>query len=535
MAETINITKYKKPVNENLTSGANTPLWYIQPDEIVVNKKLNKDLDTDILVIGGGISGLTVAYCLALEGRKVVLIEDGFLASGETGRTTAHLTCALDDRYFELEKIFNEETAHLAAESHSAAIEWIANTINTNKIDCNFKRVDGYLFLEESDSIETLNKELVATQKAGLKTELINDTPSIQTVGNSSSLKFSDQAQFHILKYINGLANAFLSLGGNIFTETKAENINKDGATANGFNIKANHIIVATNTPINDWVKIHTKQWPYRTYVIGSKIEKGKMPYALWWDTGGKENQFQSEPYHYVRLEPFDNEHDILIIGGEDHKTGQTEDKTIKEEDRYENLLIWAKKHFSAFQNIDFKWSGQVMEPIDSLAYIGKNPGDENIYIITGDSGNGMTHGTLGGIIITDIITGKENPWVKIYDPARFTLNKSLKYLKEVGNMVAQYSDWLSNNGLQETNTLIPGEGGIFTSGTKKFAIYKDENQKLHVCSAVCPHLGAILQWNNDEKTFDCPMHGSRFTTEGKVINGPAIADLKKIDPEIKN
>ncbi len=525
--------KYDHPVNENETSGANIPVWFSNNVLSQSYEKLNKDVNTDILVIGGGISGLSVAYCLAKAGRKVVLVEDGFLGSGETGRTTAHLTCALDDRYFELENIFDEETAKLAADSHFAAVEWIANTIAINNIDCDFRRVDGYLFLSDSDSMETLTKEYEATQRAGLKTSLINETPSIVLNGNKSALKFPDQGQFHIIKYINGLAEALRQMDCNIYTETKAENITKEGATANGYTIKANHIVVATNTPINDWVTMHTKQWPYRSYVIASKIKKGELPYALWWDTGTDKSHSKVEPYHYVRLESFDEKNDILIIGGEDHKTGQSEDNDLNEEDRYMNLESWAKNHFPSFNTIDFKWSGQVIEPIDSLAYIGKNPGDENIYIITGDSGNGMTHGTLGGLIISDLITGKINPWVKIYDPSRITLKTSLNYLKEVGNMVKQYADWLTINGLSETEKLIPGEGGIFTSGTKKYAIYKDENDELHMCSAVCPHLGAILQWNNDEKTFDCPMHGSRFTTDGIVINGPAVTDLKRIEPEI--
>ena len=525
--------KLDQPVNENLTSGANIPFWFDQAEKPINYGKLKNDLTTDTLVIGGGISGLSVAYCLALKGRKVVLIEDGFIGSGETGRTTAHLTCALDDRYFELEKIFDEETARLAADSHKAAIDWIENTISVNNIDCNFKRVDGYLFLDPDDTIETLNKEFDATQRAGINTELIDSPPYINLNGVRTSLKFPHQGQFHILKYLKGLSEAFIKLGGIIYTETKAENITKEGATANGFTIKAVHIVVATNTPINDWVTMHTKQWPYRSYVIASKILKGEISYALWWDTGKKKSHLISEPYHYVRLESFDEHNDILIIGGEDHKTGQSEDNTIHEEDRYLKLETWAKTYFPSFRNIDFKWSGQVIEPIDSLAYIGKNPGDENIYIITGDSGNGMTHGTIGGILISDIITGKENPWIKIYDPSRITLNRTLDYLHEAGNMVAQYFDWFTKNELEEVNKLKPLEGGIFSSGMKKIAVYRDENNKLHACSAVCPHLGAILQWNNDEKTFDCLMHGSRFTTDGIVINGPAVTNLKRLDPTI--
>ncbi|MBC7652267.1 MAG: FAD-binding oxidoreductase, partial [Deinococcales bacterium] len=425
-----------QPVNDTITSGENMSVWFDPFNELISYEPLNSDIDTDILVIGGGISGLTTAYCLAKEGRKVVLVEDGCIGSGESGRTTAHLTCALDDRYFELEKIFDETTAHLAANSHIKAIEWIANTVKLNNIHCHFKRVDGYLFLHASDTNETLEKEYHATKRAGIITEMLQTIPGIEAEEGKGCIKFSNQAQFHILLYLKGLADAFTKLGGKIFTQSKAENITTEGATVNGFAIKANHIVVATNTPVNDWVTMHTKQWPYRTYVIGAKVLKGKLPYALWWDTGDKESKWVSKPYHYVRLAEHDNEHDVLISGGEDHRTGQSMEEGIIEEDRYARLIEWTKKRFPSIEDVAFQWSGQVMEPIDSMAYIGKNPGDDNIYIITGDSGNGMTHGTLGGIIITDIITGKDNPWIEIYSPSRITLKTTSDYLEEVGNMV---------------------------------------------------------------------------------------------------
>lgn len=518
----------KLNINGDITSGENISFWLKSDLKPIAFEKLKNDIVTDILVVGGGIAGLTTAYCLIKEGFKVVLVEDGFIGSGETGRTTAHLTNALDDRYFELEKSFDQAIAKLAAQSHTAAIEWIENTIKNNNIDCNFKRVDGYLFSHPSDSTETLQQEFDATQRAGLLTEFINSTPSISPEQDSWCIKFPNQAQFHILRYMKGLSDAFIQSGGRIYTQTRAENISKEGATANGFNIKANHIVVATNTPINDWVDMHTKQWPYRSYVIAAKIPKGKLPYSLWWDTGDQNSKWLSKPYHYVRLEEFNEQFDMLIAGGEDHRTGQADDEHINEEDRYINLEGWTRKHFPAMEKVEFRWSGQVMEPIDSLAYIGKNPGDDNIYIITGDSGNGMTHGTLGGMIINDIITGKENPWIKMYSPSRISLKATPDYLHEVGNMVAQYADWFTPEDIKQTEELKTGEGAIISSGIKKIAVYRDDNNELHACTAVCPHLGAILQWNADEKTFDCPMHGSRFTTHGKVINGPASSDLKK-------
>ena len=518
-----------EPIDSNITSGENKSYW-IASTQPIVFEKLQQDIDTDVLIVGGGIAGLTTAYCLLKAGRKIILVEDGYIGSGETGRTTAHLTNALDDRYFELENIFGKEKATLAANSHTAAIQWIANTINHENIDCNFKRVPGYLFLSGSDKKETLEKEYAATKSAGLLTEMLEQVPALEAEEGKWCIKFPDQGQFHIMKYLKGLTDAIIGMGGKIYTETKAEDITKEGAKANGYDIKAKHIVVATNTPINDLVTMHTKQWPYRTYVIAAKVPKGKLSYSLWWDTGDHDSKWIAAPYHYVRLEEYDNQYDLLISGGEDHKTGQADDEHIAEENRYDKLIEWTKKRFPAMQEVAYKWSGQVMEPIDSMAFIGKNPGNDNIYIITGDSGNGMTHGTLGGIILTDIITGNKNPWEDLYNPSRITLKTTGDYLHEVGNMVAQLADWISAGDVKDAEDLKPGEGGIISSGLKKIAVYRDEQNKLHACTAVCPHLGGILQWNAEEKSFDCPLHGSRFTTVGKVINGPASTDLKRIE-----
>jgi glycine/D-amino acid oxidase-like deaminating enzyme/nitrite reductase/ring-hydroxylating ferredoxin subunit len=515
-----------------ITSGNHTPYWFESMIQPIAFAPLIEDIETDIVVIGGGIAGLTTAYCLAAQGYKVTLIEDGFIGSGETGRTTAHLTCVLDARYVDLEKTFDLNTARLVAQSHNAAIDWIENIIKTNNIECHFMRVDGFLFSHETDSNENLQDEYKATQRIGLNTQMLNKIPAIHSDQVKWCIKFSNQAQLHMMLYLKGLTDAFNLLGGKIFTETRAEKVSKEGVIANGFNIKAKHIIVATNSPINDWVTMHTKQWPYRSYVIAAKITKGKLPNALWWDTGDQNSKWVSKPYHYIRTDSFDDNYDVLIAGGEDHRTGQANNDDILEPNRYDNLIAWTRKQFPDMGEIIYKWSGQVLEPIDGLAYIGKNPGDDNIYIITGQSGNGITYSTLGALIITDLITGKENSWSKLYNPSRITLKNAGKYLHEAGNMIAQYADWFNAENGKHTSDLQPGEGAIFVSGAKHIAVFRDKENELHTCTAVCPHLGAILQWNADEKTFDCPMHGSRFTGKGNLINGPAIGDLKKVEIE---
>ncbi len=517
------------PIDDKITSGSHHSYWNDSTAPLEY-KTLESDTIADVLIIGGGIAGLTTAYCLSRSGRKVILLEDGYLGSGETGRTTAQITYALDDRYYDLEKFFGKDKTKLAAQSHKQAIEWINSVITLEDIDCNFKRVDGYLFIDPSDEEENLDKELDAAKRAGLPVEMIAQIPGLPQDRKLRAIRFPDQGQFHILKYLKGLADAIIRMGGEIYTNSHADSIDKTGAKANGHTIRANHVVVATNTPVNDIVTMHTKQWAYRTYVVAAKIPKGVLPYAMWWDTGNQGSKWVAKPYHYVRLEPLDENFDLLISGGEDHKTGQADEENITESRRYDNLISWTKQHFPYFSEIEYKWSGQVMEPVDSLAFIGKNPGNDNIYIITGDSGNGMTHGTLGGLIINDLITGKENPWAALYDPSRITLRTGLDHIKEVGNMAYKMvKDWVAPGDINDVNELLAGKGAILSKGIDKIAVYKDEDGTLHTCTAVCPHLGGVLQWNDDEKSFDCPLHGSRFTAYGEVINGPAICGLTKI------
>ena len=511
----------------SLTSGENISYW-TQSVEPLQFEQLSQDINAEVLIVGGGIAGLTTGYLLAKAGRQVVLVDDGLIGSGETGRTTAHLTCALDDRYYNLEEIFGKDGSRLAAESHREAINQIERTVNELHIDCNFQRLNGYLFLHPTDKRKNLEKELLATQQAGLNTLWLESTPGI-AADAGPSIEFPHQAQFHIMKYLHGLARGFTLLGGKIFTQSKAVNINKNGAVCNGYKISARHIVVATNSPVNDLVTMHTKQFPFRTYVIAAPIPKGAVQPALWWDTGDMKSKWYTKPYHYVRTEAFNESYDLLISGGEDHKTGQAGSEDIPEAERYGNLINWTRSHFPVVNEIVYKWSGQVLEPLDSLAFIGRNPGDENVYIITGDSGNGMTHGTLGGMIITDLIQDRENPWASLYSPRRLPVKVPGTYLKEVANMAAQYADWITKADIKDADQLRAGEGAILSKGMKRYAVYKDEQNTIHACSAMCPHLGCVVHWNAEERTFDCPCHGSRFTKEGTVINGPATSDLKRV------
>lgn len=513
--------------DEKVTSGVNISYWLDRNAGGLEFEPLKKNIETDVVIIGGGITGLSIAYCLCLTGKKVAVVEDGYIASGESGRTSAHLVNALDDRYYTLLNLYGEEKSKLIAESHTKAIEFIKTTSELEKIDCDFKYVDGYLFLHPSDSEDSLDKEFEAVKKSGIDAAHLDHTPGIKkNVG--SSIKFRRQAQFDPVKYLKGLCTAIKKYGGEIYTSTHAKKVEDDGIiTDKNFKVTAKDIVIATNATI-DKVTLYVKLYPFRTYIIGATVPKDSVPEALWWDTGDFNANSQIPPYHYIRRVDYDSRFDLLIIGGEDHHVGLAEDEYLPEENRYEVLENWAREHFDLVE-IVYKWSGQIMEPMDSLAYIGRAPMEKNnVYMATGDSGNGLTHGTIAGMLISDLINGVENPWREIYKPSRFKLKASGIMFKEfVGEFLTYLKHKPSGEKTTELHKLEKGTGNIFSEEGKRIGIYRDENDCLHVVSSECMHMGCIVKWNNDEKTWDCPCHGSRYSYDGKVMNGPANKNLE--------
>jgi glycine/D-amino acid oxidase-like deaminating enzyme/nitrite reductase/ring-hydroxylating ferredoxin subunit len=402
--------------------------------------------------------------------------------------------------------------------------------VERERIDCHFRSVDGYLFAHPTDSEESLPRELEATQTIGCPTRLLTDTPGLLHGTGKQCLHFPEQGQLHSLLYLQGLADAILRMGGQIYTQSRAEQITSEGAEVNGYTVQASHIVVTTNTTVNNILRMHTKQWPYRSYAMAFRVPAGSIAPALWWDTGKKDVPWVEKPYHYVRTEAGTDGSDYLIAGGEDHRTGQEDQEEVSQETRYDRIAAWTKAHFPGVSEVVARWSGQIMYSIDGLGFAGRNPGSENMYIITGDSGNGMTNATTGARIITDCINGRENASADLFDPSRTVAKHGAgSYLRETANMLVQYGDWFTPGDPTTAEALQPGEGAVIRKGLKKLAVYRDANNQLHTCSAVCPHLGAILHWNKDEHTFDCPLHGSRFTGEGKVVNGPANEDLGEV------
>ncbi len=496
--------------------------------EVPLEATLAEKISADVCIVGAGIAGMSTAYLLAREGKSVVVLDDGPIGGGMTARTTAHLSYALDDRYFELERLHGEEGARLAAESHDAAINAIEAIVDQEGIKCEFERLDGYLFVPPRESRQVLDDELAAVHRAGLTDiEKVERVPW-DSYDTGPALRFPRQAQFHPLKYLAGLAAAIKEKGGRIYTQTHATEIEGGKKarieTKGGGVVNAESVVVATNTPVNDLIAIHTKQAAYQTYVIGARVPKGSVPRGLYWDT--------PDPYHYIRIETIGrgaSAYDVLIVGGEDHKTGQQDDANK----RFGALERWTRHRFPMVESIEYRWSGEVMEPVDGLAFIGRNPLDaKNVYIATGDSGNGMTHGTIAGILLTDLIMGRQNPWEKIYDPSRVTVRSLPEFAKEIFNVAMQYTDLVVAGDVESVEEIKLGAGAIISRGLSKVAAYRDPAGVVHELSAVCKHLGCIVKWNTGENTWDCPCHGSRYDALGKVIQGPANSDLEAVRSE---
>jgi glycine/D-amino acid oxidase-like deaminating enzyme/nitrite reductase/ring-hydroxylating ferredoxin subunit len=475
---------------------------------------LQQHLDTEVAVVGGGIAGVTAALMLARAGKRVALIEARRLGSGETGHTTAHLTEVLDLRYHALESKFGREGAALAAASSRAAIDRIEAFADELAIECSFVRVPGYLFARDEQQRQELVKELDSLERVATHAAWTDALPlRIEIAG---AIRVERQARMHPLQYLNGLVAAFVHAGGQVFEGTRLLDVD-DGSpcrvTTTGGVITAKDVLVLTNSPVSSKIAFHTKVAAYQTYALALRLRTA-FPDALFWDL--------DDPYHYVRKQE-SAAGSFVIVGGEDHKTGQRQESAAS----YRALGEWAATHFGPLE-IAARWSGQVIEPADGLPFIGKNADDEHVFTATGFSGNGITFGTLSAQMLTDAVLGQKNAFAELYDANR---KKPLAQAREVFvenlNVVSRIvKDRFAPSPLESADEIPRGEGRLVRAHGKVLAVYRDDAGETHVRSGVCTHLGCIVRWNDAERSWDCPCHGSRFDVDGTVLCGPATAPL---------
>lgn len=496
-----------------------TPYWATSAD-FPEFPRLGENLDADVVVVGAGITGLTAAYLLAKAGKSVVVLERERCAMVDTGHTSAHLTMVTDTRIGELVDRFGRDHARAVWDAGLAAIATVDEIVRAHSIDAGFEWIDGYLHAsldqQASDAAAGMREEARLACDLGFDAEYLGAVPLVHRPG----IRFPNQARLHPRRYLAGVAEAFVALGGRIHEHTPAEEFCDDprAVEAVGHRVHCETVVLATHNPLVGLAGMvgatlfQTKLALYTSYVIAGRVPSGQVPDALWWDT--------ADPYHYLRVEP-QRDCDLVVFGGADHKTGQ-EDDTSACYRRLEQRLTALVPRLE----LTHRWSGQVIETPDGLPYIGKSA--EHQYLATGYAGNGLTFGTLAGLVISDAIMGRSNPWVDLFDPSRKALAHGLwDYLQEN----ADYPYYMVRGRFAGAETrsiraVRRGEGKIIERDGSKVAVYRDESGAVTLRSAICPHMGCVVAWNPAERTWDCPCHGSRFRPTGEVISGPAEAPL---------
>jgi glycine/D-amino acid oxidase-like deaminating enzyme/nitrite reductase/ring-hydroxylating ferredoxin subunit len=509
---------------DNLATRApdTTPYW-TRSTRLRPYPRLIANRHVDVVIVGGGLTGLTTAYLLGRRGKSVAVLERGRIASGETGHTTAHLTIATDTRLTDLEKTLGRPHAQAAWDAGAAAIDLIESIVRDHGIACGFRRVDGYLHARRGTSdieVPALQAQAALATELGFRASFVDANPLTGT----PAVRYADQARFDPRRYLAGLVGAIEAMGGRIYEHSPATGFETDPlrVLVKPHALTCGDVVLATHNPLVGVNSVlgatlfQTKLALYTTYAVAGRMPRGAVSDALFWDTG--------DPYRYVRVDSR-RSHDVVIVGGEDHKTGQADD-TLGCFDRLEHVARALAPNLA----ITSRWSGQVIETPDGLPYIGSS--GEHQYTATGFSGNGMTFGTLAGMIISDAIAGHRNPWAELFDAGRTAVGRGLwDYVREN----ADYPYYLirSRFGAEHARTLASmkaGEGAVVDKDGKKLAVSRDRDGRLIVRSAICTHMGCVVGWNTAERTWDCPCHGSRFTSTGDVFAGPAESPLSVVD-----
>lgn len=486
---------------------------------------LQGDFEADVAIVGGGITGITAALQLTEAGKKVVILESRRISGGVTGWSTGNLYIPVGPNYSAIKSARDFETAKTVATARATAIDFMEKQIRDKNISCEFARRPWYNFTSTEKKIKDIEKEAEIFRDMGFDVQEITESP----IPNSEVLngfKMDGAARFNPMAYTVSLASYLAEKGCTIFENTKVTDIvEKDGyciLTTTGGKIRAGKMILATHIPLG----IHSVQTlaaPYRSYVVAVKLNQGIYPEAYIWH--------EEEEHHAITTHATQgNVPDILMVAGRHHKTGQADEQNYKA--NFEKLEAFLRKKYDV-ASVEYTWSSQHYRSGDFVPYIGlTDNGWKNTYIATGYYADGLTYGTVAGILLSDMILEKENPWLKAFDSTRSnTLSSIGQFLKENINVAGQYlKDLPGKAQASHFSDVQPGEGKTVSVNGEKYACYRDETNKLHVVSAVCTHMKCIVNWNNAEKTWDCPCHGSRFMTDGSVIEGPAISNLPAVE-----
>lgn len=495
-----------------------TTSYWIASSPPTDHPSLHEYLAVDVVVIGAGIVGLTSALLLARAGREVSLIEMDRIGHGVTGNTTGKVSAGQSSIYEQLESKHGRETARLYGDANRAGLETIVRLVEEGGIDCDFERKPNYVYSESAASASTIEKEIAASDRAGVMAEpaTIPEFP----FPIAAALCQPDQAQFHAQKYLLGLARLLLDAGGVIFEATRAIGL-KEGnpcsvATDRGATVTATDVVVATHYPFIDRAVLFPRVHPKRSYAIAGEIP-GPVPEGMYISVDAPTRSLRG-----IR----DGDRTLLMVGGEGHDTGDDEHT----EARYANLEAWAVERFG--MKVGYRWSAQDGSSTDLIPFVGPYLRGRHVYVATAFGKWGLTNGTTGAGVISDAILGRPNAYAGLYDPSRLTVGPSAKSFLSENAKVARHlvSDRVLHPQRGSFDDLGPGQAAVHDRSLMPTAAYRDEEGILHKVSAVCTHLGCTVTWNSAERSWDCPCHGSRFDPDGRVLQGPAVKDLRRID-----
>lgn len=493
-----------------------TPSWFQAEGTPPTFPRLSGNLTADVAVIGGGIAGLSAAYELAKAGKRTVLLEQERIGNGDTGNTTAFITQVTDESLVSLRKTFGDERAARVWRSGKETIAAIERLILEERIPCHFVHREAVMFATDDAGRKRLAEEDESARALGFSTTLRNDPLPFR---HNGWMHIEEQAVFHPILFLRGLARCVDEIGVMVFEKTHVHDVEGDGPvklyTQHGV-VTANDVVIATHGPVTQPRQFSMRTEAKRTYVIDAQLPRGLIQDGIYWDN--------EDPYHYFRIDR-DERWDRIILGGEDHITGQSD---VPEEEHFDRLKKYLTHLFpDVVLNVLNQWSGQVYETADGLPYIGKPIGQEHYYVATGFAGNGMTFGMMSGAIIRGLIVDGAHSWADLYSPAR---------MHGVGEMmrmgISMTRGWLSGMApdVESVASIAPGTGAVMMEEGKPVAVFKAIDGRILKVSAICTHLRCTVKWNGAEESWDCPCHGSRFTPEGDVLNGPAIAPLERLD-----
>lgn len=499
--------------------GENASLWNVGTDMTGSGGAVSGQQVYDTLIVGAGITGLTTALLLQKAGRKCIVADAHHAGFGTTGGTTAHINTFADTTFAEVEKAFSTDAAREFAEAIAGSVALIDELVRTYNIDCDFEWRRGFVYAETDKEKEELDELYESAVKAGVAVSVTDAVPT--PIPFQKAVVFENQAQFHPLKYIGALQKAFIAAGGTIMENTPIREVHTNDAyhiaTSGNLEIKAQSIVYATHIPPGGINVLHFRNAPYRSYVIAVTLKDGAYPTDLLYD--------MQDPYHYFRTHTVDGQK-YLVAGGHDHKTGHGDP-----EQAFADLIDYTGKYYQ-IESVYKKWSAQYYVPADGLPYIGQLPGaSPGIYAATGFNGNGMILGTVSAQVISELVLTGDCRYKDLFNPGRIKpVAGFVEVVRENADVVKKFiGDRFNIDEVDSFSEILPDNGSVVELNGEKLAVYRDPSGTVHALDPVCTHAKCIVQWNNAEKSWDCPCHGARFDCHGNVLTGPARRNLEEV------